>query len=177
MGATCQPRPWNWPTCMPAGYSDNIHRLAGEAHGLVLRRRIPAPRSWRGDPARTVLSTIRGTVTDETRAVIPGATITVTAVDTNVQARSVVSNDNGNFEAADLQPGVYRLRAELSGFQTCVADGIVLRAGEIHRTDVLLEVGGATEEVLVEAGAGVITTESGSITKGVIGEMYGAPTE
>lgn len=122
--------------------------------------------------AQSTLSTIRGTVTDATRAVIPGATITVTAVDTNVLARVVVSDANGNVEVADLQPGIYRLRAELSGFQTYVAEGIVLRAGEIRRIDIQLEVGGATEQVLVEAGAGVITTESGSITKRVSGETY-----
>ncbi|MPY90606.1 MAG: hypothetical protein GEU99_22135 [Luteitalea sp.] len=122
--------------------------------------------------AQSPLSTIRGTVLDETRAVVPGVDISVTNVTTNVLVRSVVSNDDGNFEVPDLQPGTYRLRAELSGFQTFVADSIVLGSAQTRRIDVLLAIGEATEEVTVEAGAGVITTESGSITTGVSGEVY-----
>ncbi|MGH9338537.1 MAG: TonB-dependent receptor domain-containing protein [Acidobacteriota bacterium] len=118
-----------------------------------------------GALAQTSLSTIRGTVTDETGGVIPGLEVTVTEKTTNVRVRSVVSDDNGNYEIPDLKPGIYQLKAELPGFKTFVADDIILEAGAIRRIDIHLQVGEMTDEVTVTAGAAVISTDSGGITE------------
>ncbi|HLV00850.1 MAG TPA: carboxypeptidase-like regulatory domain-containing protein, partial [Acidobacteriota bacterium] len=116
----------------------------------------PAPGS-----AQTALSTVRGTVRDQTKAVVPGAEVTVTETGTNL-ARSVVSDGNGNYEISELKPGTYQLKAELPGFKSVVVEGMRLDSGEIRRFDVLFEIGETTDQVTVEAGAAVITTDSGT---------------
>ncbi|MGH9341952.1 MAG: TonB-dependent receptor domain-containing protein [Acidobacteriota bacterium] len=122
--------------------------------------------------AQAALSTIRGTVTDQSGAIVPGVQVTITEVTTNITARTIVTDDNGNFEAPDLKPGTYRLTAELPGFKNYVADNILLESAQIRRIDPVLEIGEATQEVMVEAGAAVITTEGGSITSGIESETY-----
>src|SRR5690606_40061524 len=121
---------------------------------------------------QSALSTIRGTVLDPTGAVVPGVDITLTETATGVQARTSISDANGNFELPDLQPGTYRLSASLPGFKTFVAEDIVLESGQIRRININLEIGEATEEVTVEAGAAVITTESGTISGAVTSQQF-----
>jgi len=98
--------------------------------------------------------------------------ITLTETATGVQARTSISDANGNFELPDLQPGTYRLSASLPGFKTFVAEDIVLESGQIRRININLEIGEATEEVTVEAGAAVITTESGTISGAVTSQQF-----
>ncbi len=62
----------------------------------------------------TDLGTIRGTVTDSTGAVIPGATITVTDALTNT-ARETKTNSQGNYEMFGLKPGTYRVAITAAG--------------------------------------------------------------
>ena len=60
---------------------------------------------------------ISGTVRDVSGAIVPGATVTVTNVDTN-STRSVVTDAQGFYRVPALEPGTYTVRTELSGFQT-----------------------------------------------------------
>ena len=121
--------------------------------------------------AQTTFSTMRGTVTDQSGAVIPGVEVTITEVTTNI-SRTVESSGDGNFEVPDLKSGSYRLSAGLDGFKTFVADNITLDSAQLRRIDVVLEIGETTQEITVEAGAEVITTEGGSIITGFKGETY-----
>src|SRR5262245_7116288 len=114
--------------------------------------------------AQTSKATLRGTVTDPSGAIVPGAEITVTDVGTNVEARHSISDANGNFEFPELNPGTYRLKADMVGFRAFVADALLLDAAQIRRVDVVLQVGANSETVTVEAGAALITTESGTIS-------------
>lgn len=117
--------------------------------------------------AQTALSTLRGTVYDQTGGVVPGVEVIATEATTNVRARSVVTDEHGSYEMPDLRPGTYRLTAELPGFKTFRADGVILDSGQIRRLNVVLETGELTEHVTVEAGAAVITTESGTVSGAV----------
>ena len=121
--------------------------------------------------AQSTFSTIRGTVTDQSGAVVPGVEVIVTEVTTNI-SRTVESSAAGNFELPNLKSGIYRLSCELSGFKTFVADNITLDSAQLRRIDVVLEIGETTQEVIVEAGVGLITTEGGSIVTGFKGELY-----
>src|SRR5213594_1573310 len=118
-------------------------------------------------PAQSDKSTIRGTVTDPSKAVVPGVEITLTEVETNVAVRTVLSDANGNFEMPDLKPGLYRLKADLAGFKSFLADAVRLDGVQTRRIDVTLEVGTTAETVTVEAGAAVITTDTGTIGGGI----------
>ena len=118
------------------------------------------------------LSTIRGTVADATGAVVVGAEVTVTEVQTNVTVRTVTSNESGDYEVADVVPGVYRVTAALEGFKTFVADNIIVEGAQIRRVDVGLEIGQLTETVTVEAGATPITTDTAAISSQVKRQLY-----
>jgi protocatechuate 3,4-dioxygenase beta subunit len=69
--------------------------------------------------------TIVGTVTDPSGAVVPNATVQLTNVRTGVQTTAVTDNF-GNYTAPFLQPGEYRVTAEVPGFKTFVREGVVL---------------------------------------------------
>jgi hypothetical protein len=112
--------------------------------------------------AQGVRATIVGRVTDDTGAVVPGAKITITNVGTN-DSRSVNVNDNGDYAIPQLAPGQYTLTAEYTGFNTVVRSGIVLETNQQARFDVVLKVGGLTEEVQVSAAAPLVTTENATI--------------
>ncbi|MGH9340897.1 MAG: carboxypeptidase regulatory-like domain-containing protein [Acidobacteriota bacterium] len=114
--------------------------------------------------AQATLATIRGTVTDAGGAVVPGVSVTVTNQATNV-ARTVVSGDRGNYEVTHLNPGVYRVSAELPGFKRFRHEDIEVRAIQTVRIDVRLEIGELDTEVTVEAGAPVIDSETPTIAQ------------
>src|SRR5262245_30846490 len=64
---------------------------------------------------------ITGVVTDDSGAVVPGVTIEVTSLGTS-QVRSSVTGADGVFTVPLLNPGIYEVRALLSGFRTAVRD-------------------------------------------------------
>jgi len=76
--------------------------------------------------AQTISSSVRGTVTDASGAVVAGAQITVVDTRSSARVRAVSSDANGNFEVPDMQPGAYQIKAELAGFKTFVADNIII---------------------------------------------------
>jgi len=116
--------------------------------------------------AQITLSTIRGTATDPTGAVVVKATVTVSSLDTGAR-REVITDENGNFEIPDLPRGRYRLSAAASGFKTFVADNILLEGSQIRRINPTFELGTVGTEVTVSAGAAIITTDSAKL-QGVV---------
>ena len=62
-----------------------------------------------------------GTVLDQQHAGMPGVTVTVTNLATNI-SRTVTSDGEGNYVVTPLEPGIYRVSASLPGFQTTVRD-------------------------------------------------------
>src|SRR6476620_5602743 len=80
--------------------------------------------------AQLTLSTIRGTVADPTGAVVGKVEVALINLETNARW-SATSNQNGDFEIPDLQPGKYRLTAVAPGFKQYVADQILLESNQI----------------------------------------------
>src|SRR5438093_5964265 len=107
-------------------------------------------------------ATVVGRVTDDTGAVVPGAMITITNTGTN-ESRTVVVNERGDYAIPQLAPGQYTLTAEYAGFNKVVRSGIVLETSQQARLDVVLKVGGLTEEVAVSAAAPLVTTENATL--------------
>src|SRR5438552_10680213 len=66
--------------------------------------------------AQAVNATLSGTVSDASGALIPGVEITATHTGTGVIA-TFVTNESGTYRFASLQPGLYQVRASLTGFQ------------------------------------------------------------
>src|SRR5882672_3200377 len=84
--------------------------------------------------AQVAAGEITGIVKDQAGAVVPGATVTVTNVDTNRQ-RVVASSGEGVYAAPSLAPGRYRVDVELAGFKPVRREGIELATGEKARID------------------------------------------
>jgi hypothetical protein len=102
---------------------------------------------------------ITGTVTDSSSAVIAGANVTVTNVATGI-ARSVQTNEVGNYNVPFLNPGTYDLRAETQGFKQATRSGVLIQVGDVARVNFAMEVGAVTETIEVTGGAPLLQTES-----------------
>src|SRR5690349_15125347 len=91
-------------------------------------------------------SSIEGTVTDSSGAVVTGAQVTLTNVETGI-VQSVPSNDTGYFRFPSLAPGNYKVAAGKSGFKTVTQENIVLLAQEIRTIPIVFQPG-QTQEVI-----------------------------
>lgn len=105
---------------------------------------------WLANPSYsqgTNLGTIRGTVTDPNGAILPNATVQVTDQTTGI-SRDLTTDSEGNFEAAALKPGSYKVTVTASGFKTTVVEAIV-KGSDTVRADVKTEIGAPSESVTV----------------------------
>lgn len=91
---------------------------------------------------------IAGRVVDASGAMIPGATITATNLDTGIR-NIVTSNAEGLYEIPLLPPGRYTITVELSGFRTETRTGLVLAVQQAVQLDFRLDVGGVSQTVQV----------------------------
>ena len=105
-----------------------------------------------------VTAQISGSVQDQTGALLPGAEITVTQIETGV-TRTTITNENGYYVLPNLALGPYRLEAGLPGFRTFVQTGIVLQVGSNPLLNVTLQVGEVSEQVEVQANAALVETQ------------------
>src|SRR5579872_1739137 len=110
--------------------------------------------------AQLSTATINGTITDPSGAVIPGATVTVKNVATNVE-RSTISNGSGNYTVVNINPRRYTLTVHKDGFSTISEPEFELAVNETTTRNLSLHVGSTVENVTVEAaGAGLETSTS-----------------
>jgi hypothetical protein len=116
--------------------------------------------------AQGVFGTISGTVQDAQGAVIPGASVVVTNVNTGV-AREVVTNEVGLYSATSLVPGVYRVEAQMPGFKKAVVSDFTLELSASLKVNVTLEVGEVTEVVNVSSEAPLLTTQQSNLGQSV----------
>jgi hypothetical protein len=107
-------------------------------------------------------SGISGLVTDQSGALIPGVTMTATAVNTGITIPGL-TNESGVFNFMGLQPGNYKLSASLPGFQTQTLTGIELRPGVSTRYALQLSVASVSTMVEVSVSAPNFTTTSASV--------------
>ncbi len=113
---------------------------------------------------------IVGTVFDPQRAGIPGATVTVMNLATNI-ARTAQTDAEGNYVITPLDPGNYRVTAEISGFQTAVREGLSLTVGQAARVELTLNLGGISTEVQVVAESPLLNTESATLSEVITNEQ------
>jgi len=111
---------------------------------------------------------ITGTVTDETGAVIPNVTVTITNKATSV-SRTAQTNAEGLYSAPALLAGDYEVRAEAPGFRTLQRDANV-QAGGTTTVNLPMTLGGTKEVVTVEAATAQVNYESHTI-QGVVGRQ------
>jgi len=109
------------------------------------------------------LSTLRGTATDSSGAVVAGVSVTARETLTNIVARTVTTDGQGNYEMPALKAGRYQVVASMPGFKRAVVDDVMLQSNQVRRVELVLEVGEVATEVTVSAAAVAISTEQGKI--------------
>ena len=111
---------------------------------------------------------IEGVVTDTTGGVLPGVTVTIRNMDTNV-AREVVTDNDGRYRASALQPGRYSVGASLAGFGFTPAENLSVQVGQTVTVDVRMRPEGIAETVTVSGETTVIDTARTDVSS-VVGE-------
>src|SRR5256885_12393328 len=99
-----------------------------------------------GPAAQQQLGAIQGTITDQTHAVLPGATVTVTNADTGV-SRTTTTNETGVYRVPGLDPGRYSVRAELQGFRSSTQTDLTLSVGATLGVNFTLNTGTVEETI------------------------------
>src|SRR5579862_8457313 len=97
--------------------------------------------------AQTFRGGINGTVTDQSGAVVPGASIDAVETATNVSHKTV-SSSGGEFSFQDMPLGRYAITIVASGFETTKVTGIPVEAGVIYTLPVKLKVASANTEIV-----------------------------
>ena len=116
--------------------------------------------------AQQFSASIRGTVTDETGAVVSNTKVTSIQSETGLQ-RTSFSDSQGVYVVVELPVGHYRLEAEAKGFKKYVQDGISLDVNQSATVAIHLVVGTATQQIEVKADALMIESTSTSLGKTV----------
>jgi hypothetical protein len=111
--------------------------------------------------AQATTADLVGRVTDDSGAVLPGATVTITHTGTG-QARTQVTSSTGDYAFNLLPIGTYQITIELQGFKTQTAR-MTVAAGDRARVDGKLEVGAITETVSVTAETPLLQTDSANV--------------
>ena len=105
----------------------------------------------------TTTGAIGGVVSNPNKEVVPGASVTVKNIGTNKED-SATTDDSGRFKVANLQPGVYQVKVNSSGFSEVTQENVVVEIGRETNLEVSLSVGPVTGSVDVSAEAPVINT-------------------
>src|SRR5467141_2739070 len=129
-------------------------QLLGGMLGMVL---FSLPAISQGNFGR-----ILGTVTDQSGGVISGATVTVLDKDRGV-SRTLITDDAGAYNAPNLTPGNYTVRAESKGFKVFERLGIALDVGKEVRIDATLQPGNQTQTVTVTESIPLVETTNATL--------------
>jgi hypothetical protein len=120
--------------------------------------------------AQTNRATITGTVTDSSGGVIAGVKVTARNVGTNVETNGV-SNADGIYVLPNLPPGTYALTFQRDGFKEIEQPSVTLESTQVAGISVVMQVGEATEKIVVTTDAPVLDRESAAIGTNMKGDV------
>ena len=140
----------------------NLHRLLNTMF-VVLALSVVAL-------AQGTTSQIAGSVQDQNGAVISGASVVVKNVGTGAEYK-VTSSGSGAYSVPSLGSGIYTVTVEANGFKKVVVQDVKLDVGVPSTVNITMEVGAASESVVVQGGAEVLQTQSASISTTITGRQ------
>ncbi|HVB35609.1 MAG TPA: TonB-dependent receptor [Candidatus Acidoferrales bacterium] len=122
-------------------------------------------------------STVVGTVTDQSNAVVPGATIKLTNVATGASL-GATANEAGQYIFPTVTPGTYTVEVTKDGFRNATVQNLMIDISKSYTVNVTMQVGQVSQSVVVEAGANVQLTTTNAQVGNVINseEMESLPT-
>lgn len=117
----------------------------------------------RAQTVSSTTATIAGTVTDETKASMPGVTITITSP-AMMGVQSQVTDAEGHYRFVGLTPGTYRMVFELPGFQTVIREDIRVTLGFTATINVSMSISALETAITVVGDSPVVDTQSTKIS-------------
>src|SRR5438445_4832181 len=105
---------------------------------------------------------ILGAITDQTGGVVSGATVTIIDTQRNL-TRKLTTDNAGEYNAPNLLPGTYTVRAAFQGFKTAERSGIILEVSQDLRVDLTLQPGEQTERVTVTEALPMVETTNAEL--------------
>jgi carboxypeptidase family protein len=105
---------------------------------------------------------IVGTVKDTSGASVPGATVKVTNVDTNV-TRTVMTEADGSYNVPELATGNYQVEVTASGFKAALRRGITLEVADAPVINFTVEVGATEQQVVVSSEIPIVNTQDATL--------------
>ncbi|HVN77737.1 MAG TPA: carboxypeptidase regulatory-like domain-containing protein [Terriglobia bacterium] len=121
--------------------------------------------------AQERFGSITGQVTDPSKAVMPGVTVTITNKETN-RTYTTTTGTDGNYYARDLEPGRYDVTFELKGFAKAVIPDVILLLGKTSRLDAALQVGAVEQTVEVIGETPMVDTNSTMVAHNVTSDEF-----
>ena len=140
----------------------HVHSNRQPIQALLIAITILGLISALGLNAQSTTQTIQGLVTDASGAVVPGATISITNVDTGIKTNTT-TNETGNFSFQLVQVGNYEVTCKLEGFKTETISNERVATGDQRRADFVLDPGDVTETIEVVASAVGLQTENATV--------------
>lgn len=131
----------------------------------MVRRAMPvlfllfSSAAWSPLPAQFETSTVLGTITDPSGAVVSGARVELRSEQTNVTA-TTTANSSGAFEFFNVRPGRYTISASAPGFKKAVSEPFAVTVGTRQRADLRLDLGNVEEVVTVSDTVSVVETDT-----------------
>jgi hypothetical protein len=105
---------------------------------------------------------IQGAVFDSSGANIPGVTVTITDVARGT-TRVLITDEAGQYSAAGLIAGIYKVRGELAGFSTVERSNVQVEVGNNTRVDLTLMPGAQAETITITEEAAAVNTSSATL--------------
>jgi len=115
-------------------------------------------------------STLTGIVTDQTEAVVAGATVTLTDPATGA-TKETETGPSGLYTISGLNPATYILKITAKGFESYIQSGVVVNVSSTIRVDAKLTVGSEAQTVTVEANALVPQVDSNVVSSLISSEQ------
>jgi len=112
--------------------------------------------------AQIASSSLSGTVSDQSGALVKGATVTAAQKATGF-SRTAITDAHGDYSFEELAPGAYTVTATKTGFRDFEADNVQLQVNQKGRVDVKLAVGAGRERITVTASVSPVQTEEPSL--------------
>src|SRR3984885_7009810 len=130
--------------------------LVSVAIALLLTNEAPSR-------AQVAGATLTGTITDSSGGQVPNAQVVIKDVSTGVE-RTVTTNKDGFYIAANLLPAEYQVTVSAQGFNTEIKNGIKLNVGMEQEFNLVLQVGTVTHRVEVTAEAPAVQLSTSDIS-------------
>ena len=112
--------------------------------------------------AQAGTATVYGDVKDQQGAALPGATVTLTSVQTGA-VRIAVTNAQGAYSFVAVTPGEYSLKVELNGFRTAVQEKLPVAVDTTQKLDMTMQIGAVSETIDVAGTSPIINTSDASL--------------